>query len=479
MNNTLVKNSMYNVIYKCVNVIFPLVTMMYVSRILLVDGIGKVSSAQNIVSYFTLLAALGLPTYGVKQISIVRDNQTKTDKIFSELFLLNLCSSLLFSGAYYFMIFQFSFFSNEIVLYSIIGMLIIFNILNVDWFYQGREEYKYITIRSIMIKFLCFIFTILFINHTDDYLKYALILVLASVMNYVYNVIHLRKYTSLVYKGLDLKRHIVPILTLFIAVVAIEIYTLIDTTMLTVFYGDTEVGYYTTASKGIKVIRTLVTSVSAVFLPRISYYYASEKKEKFMELIQVGFKILFFISIPIAVGVLLTANDLVLILFGTSYIESGLIMKILSLSIITVAISNFIGYQILISIGREKDMMISTIIGAVVNIILNILLIFPYKYNGVAVASVLTELSVVLYQILIMKKYISIKLIDKNMITIIFSTVIMSVIVLILNYVIINIYLRFFLSVVIGGGIYLYINLLFKNEFIVLLKEKFYLRVNK
>ena len=267
---SLAKNSVYNIIYKCSNLVFPLIISAYVSRILLAEGIGKVSSAQNIVTYFTLLAALGLPTYGTKVVAAHGNTRESRSKVFSELFCINAVSTTVCTILYYLMVFEIPYFQQRKELSIVCGLAIVFNIINVDWFYQGREEYGYIMIRSVIVKIASLLAIFVLVKDSNDFLAYAVIVTLSKVVNNIYNIIHLRKYATLTFSGLNIRKHIKPVVVLLAASIAIEIYTLADTTMLTFIHGDAVVGYYTTARKGIDVIRTMLTAICAVFVPRLS-----------------------------------------------------------------------------------------------------------------------------------------------------------------------------------------------------------------
>lgn len=422
---SLAENSLYNILYKTSNLVFPLIISAYVSRILMAEGVGKVSSAQNIVTYFTLLAALGLPTYGTKMIAAVGEIREQRNKTFSELFCLNAISTIICTIIYYCLIINIPYFQERFALSVVCGLAIIFNIINVDWFYQGREEYRYIMMRSLLIKVISLVSVFIFVRTEDDYIAYAAILTLSKVANNIFNIVHLRKFASFTFKNLNVKHHIKPVIILLAASIAIEIYTLADTTMLTFIHGDKIVGYYVTARKGIDVIRTMIVAVCAVFLPRLSYYYANQQIDLFESLAAKGVKILTYMTIPATIGVVLTANYFVPILFGDDFSNAILTTQILSLSIITVAFSNFFGYQILVTIGKERQMLISTIIGAIVNVVLNFILVFQFKHNGVSVASAVTELCVALYQIWSIKDTVCIRIEKKFYISVMISSILM------------------------------------------------------
>ncbi len=469
---SIAKNSIYNILYRCLNVVFPLITAAYVSRILTPDGIGKVSSAQNIVTYFTLLAALGLPTYGTKIVASVKGSTKEQSKAFSELFVINAISTFICTVLYVSMISVFPYFVERWTLYAVCGLAILFNIINVDWFYQGKEEYRYIMLRSMIVKILSTIAIFVFVKTIEDFIVYAFITTIAKVLNYIFNIVHIRKYVSFTIHGLDIKRHIKPVFVLLAASIAIEIYTLADTTMLTIFHTDAIVGYYATAIKGINVVKTLVTAVSAVFLPRLSYYYLNGERENFHRLVDRGIKILGFLSIPAAVGLLIVADDLVKVLFGSEYVPAILTTQILAMSIVTVAFSNFFGYQVLVTIGAENKMLHSTIIGAVIHVILNLLLIGPYGHNGVAISTLITELIVTLVQLVYVYKRVSIKFDIKYWSSVFISTLTMAFAVAGCRMIIQSMFLRFVISMFIGVIVYLFFMCITKNEMISIVKGK-------
>lgn len=471
---SLAKNSLYNIVYRCLNVVFPLITVSYVSRVLLASGIGEVASASNIANYFTILAALGLPTYGTKVIAACRSKE-ETSKSFWELFIINLLSTLLFSLAYYSMILIHPFFKDDLILYCIVGLAIIFNFINVDWFYQGKEEFAFITIRSFIIKVLSLVAIFTFVQTRQDILSYALILTLSNVSNYVFNIIHIRKFVYFTKQRLNITHHVRPILYLLFASLVIELYTMVGITILTVISVPESVGYYTNSMSIIRIVRTLVTAVCAVFLPRLSLYYSNGNLEAFENLIKKGLGVLFYLTLPAAIGLCMVSDDAVLILFGDSFINASISVRILSLSIVTIALSNFIGYQIFITIGKEKLMVYSTIIGAVVNIVLNIILVIQFDYIGVAIASAVSELLVTIYQIYKLNK-LNLFCIERQMMrTIIVSSIVMVVFINLIFLFNMPLIWELIVAVVFGAGIYFIASIFQKNEISLMILNKIYL----
>lgn len=469
---SLTKNAFYNTIYKCTDLIFSLISTAYASRILLAEGVGRVSSAQNIANYFVILAALGIPTYGIKIIAANRENSEKLNRGFSELFCINGISTIICVIAYYVMIVSIPYFRSRWVLFAVVGMVIISNGINVDWFYQGMEEYAYIMRRSLAVKVSSTIALFLFVKKSDDVIIYAVILTLATCSNHIFNIIHTRGYVRFSARGMHISQHIKSVFVLLASVIAIEIYTLMDTTMLTFICGDKAVGYYSISQKCIAVVRRIMTSITAIFLPRLSYYYASKEFDEFHKLVDFGIKIIIFMAAPAFLGIALTANDIVPLFAGEGFGESILTTKILAVSIISVAVSNFLGYQVLVTIGREKEMLYSTIIGAVVNVILNTVLVFGYGHNGVAIASVITEICVTVYQMIVVKKYIKFTMLPGYFASIIVSCIFMGAIVILCKMIIINSLLRLFCSVVVGVISYMMMSFVLKNEIAVSLGRR-------
>lgn len=460
---SLAKNSLFNVIYKCSSVVFPLIMAAYVARILSPDGVGRVASAQNIVTYFTILAALGLPTYGTKSISATK-NRDELSKTFGELFVINAISTTFSWIAYYVIVLSMPYFEAQRPLYMVTGLLILFNYINVDWFYQGKEEFRYIMLRSLVMRVVSLIAVFVFVKTAEDYIVYALILSLSKVGNYIFNVVHIGKYIDYPFKNLNLYHHIKPVLILLAASLAIEVYTLADTTMLSIMCGERSVGFYSSAMRGIAVARMLITSIVGVFLPRLSYLYANGNEDQFNVLVNKGYKILLYLTIPAAVGIFIVANDLTLMLYGEQFLPSAVTTRIFSLSIITVGFSNFIGYQILVTIKKEKLMFYSTLLGAGVNVLLNYFLIRTYAHNGAAIASVITEFCVTCLQIHFVKDVVKTQISRHFMFSLILSNVTMILCVCVTEYLISNLFLRLVASVLVGVATYFLMTILTKNE---------------
>ena len=252
---------------------FPLVSSAYVSRILLPTGVGKVAYAQNIASYFITFAALGVGSYGVREIGKNQNNKSQYSRTVIELLIITFISTLICSLIYYGMVFSLPYFQNNKTLYYAVGIQLILTAANVDWFYQGMEEYGYITIRSVIIKILTLIGIFTFVKTKDDLVPYALLSSIALAGNNIVNVIHLKKYlVKIDLHKIELKRHIRPLLVLLSTGFAVELYTKLDTTTLGMLTSEECVGYYNYATKITSIVVNLAASVSTILLPRFSLY---------------------------------------------------------------------------------------------------------------------------------------------------------------------------------------------------------------
>lgn len=387
-DEALAYNAIYNVIYRLLNVVFPLISATYLSRVLAPSGVGQVAYAQNVVSYFLMFAVLGIPEYGTREVAKVQYERNQLDKLFSELLLINFLSTSIGVIAYY--AFVYLLFPTDNKLYLIIGLQLLFNYFNIDWLYQGREAYVYITRRSILVKVLSLVAMFVFVKSEEDYISYALILCLGTGCNYLFNVVHARRSVSLTLRNLHIKRHLPPILTLMVSVVAASLYSKVDITMLGWLDSTTSVGYYTNANKVVGIALTFVTALSAVFLPRLSYVYQNDRA-RYREYLTLGLKIVLTLAIPSCAGLILIADNLVVVMFGELFVPAALTVKILSIFTIVKGVGDLLCYQAIISSGHEKALVKSRVIAGIANVILNAVLIPKLSHNGAAIASVVSE----------------------------------------------------------------------------------------
>lgn len=465
----LFKNSIYNVLYKLLDALFPLISATYTGRVLLAGGVGKVSYAQNIAQYFVLIAALGIPSYGIREVARRRQEKGQTSKVFSELFMINLLSTMVCTVIYYAAVFQLPYFQTRREISLVAGLLIFFNAFNVEWFYQGQEAFKYIAIRSFVIKILSLVALFLLVRTEADYIRYLLVICLTTGINYMINMLQLRRFgIRIQMRNLNLLPHMKPILILLGTTVAIELYTMLDTTMLGIMCTEEHVGYYTNAMKLVKIVIMVITAIGGVLLPHLSTYYMQGDYEACSEIVKKVFQVMFFLFLPCCIGLLLVSDILMVALFGESFAPAGETLRIASLLTLALGFSNLFGTQVLLTFGEEKKLLLCTIAGAATNVLMNLYLIPTYQQNGAAIASVISEAFVTALSIFFARKYITIRM-DKDIILkTSLSTAVMGIIVWCVMQVKLGIYVQLAAAVLAGVGIYFGMNLILQNR---MLKE--------
>lgn len=458
------KNYLFNMAYSAMSVLFPLIIMPYISRILLPAGLGKVAYAQNIVSYFILAASLGIPNYGIRETAKnSRDIQGRS-QIFLEIFLINLISTFFASFMYYLLLFRIRYFAERRVIFCIVGISLILNALNIDWFYKGIEEFRYITIRSYIIKILSVLAIFLFVHSENDVNIYALILTLAISANYIFNIFHAKKYIVLRRYKINLKKHFRKIVYLFATAVAVELYSKLDITMVGLMCGEIYIGYYSNVMKIIRIVTVMITSLGSVLLPRLSVYYQEKKLEQMEIMTEKTVEYILFISLPCMTGVFLESEAVVRVLFGEAFLPTIVTMRILALLIPILSIGNIFGTQLLIALDKEKRLTVTVIIGAFINIVLNSFMIRYFQQNGAAIASVIAELAVMIVQILLVRPYIKVKFNFKLFLKIMIQTCAMVIVLLLVNRINTLWILKLVISVGLGTVIYFAVGLAVKNN---------------
>lgn len=400
-------NFIWNGLLKLFGVIFPLITFPYATRCLGVESLGRVSFVSSIISYFSLCANLGIPTYGIRACSSVRDNKEELSRTVHEILFINIITTCISYMILFGSVLFIPQFAHERDLMMVTSATLIFSCIGMEWLYSAIEEYRYITIRSFVFKILSIVCLYCLVKNPDDYLIYAGISVMASVGSNVFNLMRIRKiiYTHSV-GNYNYRRHIKPIFTFFAASVAILIYTHIDTSMLGFMSTNVEVGYYTVAVKIKTVLLNVITSVGVVLLPRITYYISNHQEEQANILIRKSFHLIFAISLPLVVFFELNAYNSIVIIGGEEYLNAQQSMMVLMPLLLIVGCSNVLVYQFVLPRGKEKQYCYITIISALVDIAINALLIPRVGALGAAFGTVVAEMVGLVLMLLLLCRYL-------------------------------------------------------------------------
>ena len=475
---SLTVNFIMNIILSMSAFIFPLITFPYVSRVLLPIGTGKVSFANSIIAYFALFAQLGIPTYGIRACAIVRDDKEKLTKTVQELLIINTIISVLVYIVFIIALFTVPKMRSDSTLFLITSTTIFFNVIGVEWLYKALEQYSYITIRSIIFKFIGLILMFILVKNSSDYVWYGFITIFAASASNIFNFINLHKYVSLKPVGnYNFKVHLKAVTIFFAMSCATTIYTNLDSVMIGFIKGATENGYYNAAVRIKSILVSIVTSLGAVLLPRASYYLENNYIDEFKKISKKAINFVILISIPMMIYFIMFAKESILFLAGDSYAKSIAPMQIIMPTLLFIGLTNIMGIQMLVPLGKEKYVLYSEIAGALIDLVLNALLIPHYGAAGAAVGTLVAEVVVWIVQF----KYL------KNDIIPIFKTIRYPLILLaaVISAAVAGLtkildWLPFFIlvvSAILYFGIYFLVLIIGKESLILELKDRFFGKV--
>lgn len=397
-------NFIMNAILTMSSFIFPLITFPYVSRILLPEGTGKVSFATSVISYFAMFAQLGIPTYGIRACAKVRDNREELTRTAQEIFIINFVMMVLAYSVFGVALAVVPRLQQDRTLFLIVSATLLFNTIGMEWLYKALEQYTYITVRSIAFKFIALIAMFLLIHEKSDYVIYGAISILASSASNVFNFINVHKYIGLRPLGrYNFKRHLKAVVVFFAMSCATTVYTHLDTVMLGFMKTDADVGYYNAAVKIKTILVSIVTSLGTVLLPRASYYVEHGMKAEFQKITQKAINFVILAATPLMIYFMLYAREGIFFLSGDAYEGSILPMQLIMPTLLLIGLSNIMGIQILVPLGREKVVLYSEIAGAVVDLIINWILIPSMASAGAAIGTLVAEAVVTAWQYIALK----------------------------------------------------------------------------
>lgn len=385
-------NVALNVVRVGLGVLFPLITFPYVSRVLGPVSLGQVSFAKSIVNYFALFASLGIPTYGVLACAKVRDDRGKLKRTVCELLYINFLLMAVTYLLFFLLLVLIPKFWQLRSLLLINSISIMMISIGVDWLYSALEDFKYITVRSIIFKIISAVLIFSFVKKSDDYLVYAFVLIFSEIGSNILNLIHARQYIHFYAIGeLNCKKHIKPIVSLFAASIAATISANTDTVMLGFLKSDYEVGIYNFSVKIKTMLSTIMTAALAVFVPRFSYYMRSEQISLYRTQIKRVFLLTLSIAFALTAFIVAFCEPIIIILGGSDYIDAKDSVVILTSCICVLAYTWTLGVAVLQPIGRESQYAKGMLIGCVVNVGLNTVLIPAFGVEGSAIATLIGE----------------------------------------------------------------------------------------
>ncbi|KYC63714.1 flippase [Heyndrickxia coagulans] len=481
-DKSILKNYIYNLSYQLLTILLPVVTVPYISRVLRPTGLGLYSYSSAIVSYFVLLGGLGFSFYGSKVIAVSRDNSHLLKQYFWEIFILRLVTISIFASIYIFWVFEGN--NQHKVLYLYQGLGLFASLFDITYFFSGLEEFRKIVLRNFIVKILSLILIFCFVRDSGDLLIYTLIVQGSILIGNLTLVPYLREYGIFklnigFLKGLNFKRNILPSIQLFIPLVSIQVYTVLNKVMLGHYIGSTEVAYYDNATKIVTLVLTVLTSLGTIMFPRFSYYFAMGMTEKIRHQFNLTLRLNFLVSIGLIVFLIGINTNFVLWFFGEEYIKISSILPLLALSILPISLASIAMTQYLVPSGKNKTYTISVITGAIINVLLNLILIKRYGIIGVALSYVISETIVSIIQLFGCKSIISFTENIASFLSVALSGIITLIALEFENNKILplikNNYLFTFIQLPTGLLVFILVLLIFKNKEVKYIFSKFHL----
>lgn len=455
--NSVKKNIFYNFVYQLLILIIPLITAPYLSRIVGADGVGIYSYTYSIVHYFMLFTLLGINNYGNRSIAKARDNKEHLSKTFWSIYLFQLLmgmSMLLFYTLYIFI------FDNQYRMIAIIQSLYILSAMfDINWFYFGLEEFKMTITRNTFVKLGSVILIFLFVKNQNDLWKYTLIMSGMTALSQFLLWGFVRKKVNFIkIKWKDVANHIRPNLILFIPVVAISLYKIMDKIMLGAISNISEVGFYENAEKIINIPMTIISALGTVMLPRVSNLVVKGEHKKINEYIHKSIKFIMFLSFGVTLGFISIGYKFAPLFFGSEFQKTGLLIMLLAPTLLFLSFANVLRTQYLIPNERDKIYIISVSLGALMNLILNLIFIPRYASIGACFGTIAAEFMVMFYQTIAVRKNLDIKKYVKDIFPFFIKALLMFAVIYPLNYLNMHSFLRLLMQTTLGGILYLGLN---------------------
>ena len=476
-------NAVLNGSKTIITILFPLIIFPYVTRVLSVDNLGKVSYAQSIISYFALIAGLGINTYAVREGAKIRDNKIELRKFSNQVFTISLVSTIISYILLIALLLSMRLFDEYSSLLLILASSIIFTTIGIEWMNSIFEDYLYITIRTLIVQILHLVLVFILIKEKDDYTKYASLIALSQILIGTSNFFYCRRYCRVsLTKHMNISKHIKPMLILFANTVAVTLYCNADSTMLGLMTSDYYVGIYAVAVKVFSMVRSLLAALLLVSIPRLSFYIGEKNKEKAKKLVSSITQSMVLLLFPAVVGLICLAKPIILLLSGNEYIEAIMTLRILSIALGFAIIGGIVTNCINIPTGREKANLEGTVIAALINIVLNIFVLPKWKQNGAAVTTVIAELVVIVYCVIKNKdiySYFEWKAILKSLLHASIGCMFIVLTTVIVNYCIDNMIIACALTLIISVISYAIFLLVIKDQMATRTVEKLVNKLNK
>lgn len=467
---SLKKNYFYNLAYQIFVLIVPLITMPYISRILREEGVGQYSYAYSLITYFTLFAAMGFGLYAQREVAKVQDDIEKKSKLFWEITIVRLIP-VVFSLIAFALLAILGVFGSYTILMVILSINIVAMAFDINFLFQGNENFKAVALRNFAVKIASTILIFVFVKNESHVWIYTLCLSISLIGGNVAMWINLWKHIKFRHIGkINPMKHFIPAFRLFIPTIAISLYTVMDKSMMGWITGDDySIGCFEQADKILKISLVFVTAIGTIMMPRNSSEIKSGNIDKVKSNINFSINYVLCLAFPLMFGIIALAPNLSFWFLGSGYDYSPELMMIMSPVILFIGLTNVIGLQILIPLGKDKMFTLTVTIGAIINIIISIPLIFLYWSYGAAIATAITEFIILIAQFIYARKigYLSFKQMFRLSWKYLLSGLVMFAVIMIFRGIYSYSIKTFLLQVVYGAIIYFVILLILRDKFLL------------
>jgi O-antigen/teichoic acid export membrane protein len=399
------QNFTYKAILTIINPLIGFLTFPYISRVLGVTNLGLVDFVDNTINYFLLFAMLGISNVGVRSIAAVSGSRAKLNVTFSNLLGVNLFFTILLLLVYLLSISIVSRFNQYSELFYIGTAKILFSTLLIEWFFTGIENFKYITIRTLLIKIIYVGCVFILIKEPSDYLLYFILTVSVIVVNAIVNILYSRNFVSIEFKELFNFKYMKENVKIGIYTIMTSMYLTFNVMYLGLMTNNTQVGFYTSAYRLYTLVLGIFTAFSSVMLPRMSNLLANGNNSEFNRYLIKSFEFVALFSVPMAVCSSILAPELIYLLCGQGYEGAILPMRIIMPALILVGIAQIIVIQVLLPMKKDNVLLVASIVGAVISIVVNILLVSKYGSVGSAIVMLSAEFVVTIIYLIYVLKY--------------------------------------------------------------------------
>lgn len=467
----ILKNYLYNLTNQLVNIVIPVVTIPYISRVLGPEMLGINAYANSIISYFVLIANLGISIYGNRTIAYARDSLEARSEVFWEIIFIKLIMASLAFVSLFLFLKVYGEYTEYIYMYSI---LIFATAVDISWFFAGLEDFRKIVIRNIFVKIFSFLLIFLLVKSGDDLLFYILIISLSNFLGNFALWGSLKTYIKKIrIKQMHISLHFYPILILFLPQVASSVFMTLNKILLANISNISEVGFFDNSDKIIRILLTILVAIGTVVFPRLANSYKKGDIETVKNFLKISFDISSFLSFPFAIGLIVVSSSFSSVFFGDSFDGIELVISILALELIFMGWSSNLGNQFLVAINESKGLTISLIFAIIIVFLSSLFLLPIYGAKGAAITSVLGELIILLVQLYFVRKHLSLVEIFSDTYKFITASLVMGIVIYYFGGLFNDEVIKLFCQVIIGFGVYMFLLFLLKPRFYYLVLSKF------